>query len=361
MRALRLLAGPRARERIARDGLRAEAVAGVAAAAGGPKGLAFLPLDAWLFGDWLASAPRARLLAGASIGAWRMAAAVHPDGPAATRRLGEAYLELQRYPAAPSARLVARTCRDIVEATIGEPARFVAGAHPAHALAVVTARGRGAIAERSTRAAFARPAAANLLSRRRLGAHLQRVVFELNAREAAHAVWPDDAFSTRRVAIAPANAIDALLASGTIPLLADGVRDPTGAPPGLYWDGGLVDYHLFVDWRALDGLLLYPHFAPWLTPGWLDKALPWRRRGPRGQRHWLDDVLLVVPSPELLARLPRGRLPDRSDFHRHGLDHDGRLRDWRRAIAECEAMVEDLAGFARHPDPVRLEPLEVAR
>ncbi|MCA3181833.1 MAG: patatin-like phospholipase family protein, partial [Burkholderiales bacterium] len=128
MRALRLIAGPRARERIVRDGLRAEAVAGVAAAAGGPKGLAFLPLDAWLFGEWLASAPRARLLAGASIGAWRMAAAVHPDGPGATRRLGEAYLELQRYPAKPSPRLVAGTCRAVVEATIGDPARFVAGA-----------------------------------------------------------------------------------------------------------------------------------------------------------------------------------------------------------------------------------------
>lgn len=361
MKALRLLAGPRARARIARDGLRADAVAGVAAAAGGPKGLAFLPLDAWLFGEWLAGAPRERLLAGASIGAWRMAAAVHPDGPAATRRLGEAYLELQRYPAAPSARLVSRTCRDVVEATIGEPARFVGGAHPAHALAVVTARGRGALAERSSRAAFARPAGANLLSRRRLGAHLQRVVFELNARHTQHAVWPDDAFSTRRVAIAPANAIDALLASGTIPLLAEGVRDPHQAPPGLYWDGGLVDYHLFLRWDALDGLLLYPHFTPWLTPGWLDKALPWRRRGPHAARRWLDDVLLAVPSPALLARLPRGRLPDRSDFRRHGSDHDGRLRDWRRAIAECEAMVEDLAAFVRTPDPARLEPLEDAR
>jgi hypothetical protein len=361
MRALRLVAGPRARERIAREGLRADAVAGVAAAAGGPKGLAFLPLDAWVFGEWLASAPRERLLAGASIGAWRMAAAVHPDGPAATRRLGEAYLELQRYPVSPSARLVARTCRDVVEATLGSPARFVEGARGGHALAVVAARGRGAIAERATRAAFARPACANLLSRGRLGAHLQRVVFELAARDAHRAVWPDDAFSTRHVALAADNAVDALLASGTIPLLAEGVRDPRGAPPGLYWDGGLVDYHLFVRWRELDGLLLYPHFAPWLTPGWLDKSLPWRRRGPGGQRHWLDDALLLVPSPALLARLPRGRLPDRTDFHRHGLDHDGRIRDWRRAIAECEAMVEDLADFVRAPDPSRLEPLEGAR
>jgi hypothetical protein len=58
---------------------------------------------------------------------------------------------------------------------------------------------------------------------------------------------------------------------------------------------------------------------------------------------------------------PRGRLPDRGDSHRHGLDHDDRIRDWRRAFAECEAMVEDLAGFVRAPDPSRLEPLGRAR
>ena len=360
MSTIRLLAGPRARERIARDGLHPASVAGVAAAAGGPKGLAFLPFDAWLFGEWFAAAPpRARLLAGASIGAWRMAAAVHSDGPAATRRLGEAYLELQRYPPRPASRLVSAVCREIVEATIGDAARFVAGARPGLSLAVVTARGRGAVSRAAGRPAFARAAAANLLSRRRLGAHLQRVVFGIGDAHAA-SVWPDDAFSTRHVALDAANAVDALLASGTIPLLADPVRDPDGAPPGLYWDGGLVDYHLLLEWRALDGLLLYPHFTPWLTPGWLDKSLPWRRRGPAAHARWLDDTLLVVPSDALLARLPGGRLPERQDFHRHGADHDGRLRDWRRAIAECEAMAEDFAAFVQRPDPARLEAIGAA-
>lgn len=361
MNAIRLLAGPRARERIARDGLRADAIAGVAAAAGGPKGLAFLGLDAWLFGEWLPTATRPRLLAGASIGAWRMAAAVHPDGVAATTRLGEAYLERQRYPMKPSPRLVAAVCREVVAAMVGDARRFVDGARGDAALAVITARGRGAIAERSTRLAFARPAGANLLSRRALGAHLQRVVFGLGEVTAHAGVWPDDAFSTRHVRLDASNALDALLASGTIPLLADPVRDPAGAPTGAYFDGGLVDYHLFLHWRALDGLLLYPHFTPWLTPGWLDKALPWRRRGLAGSSHWLDDTLLVVPSAALLARLPGGRLPDRDDFHRYGPDHDGRLRDWRRAMGECKAMVEDFAAFVHRPDPARLEPLGGAR
>jgi hypothetical protein len=360
-RALRLLAGPRARARIARDGLRARDVAAVAAAAGGPKGLVFLPLDAWLFGEWLPRAPRRRLLAGASIGAWRMAAAVHADGPAATRRLGEAYLEGQRYPRAPSPALVARTCGEVVRATIGEARDFVARAHPDHELAVVAARARGPLAGRLRRAAFARAAASNLGGRARLGAHLQRVVFSLNAHPPHGAVWPDDRFDTARVPLSEGNAVDALLASGTIPLLAEPVRDPAQAPAGHYWDGGLVDYHLALRWHRLDGLLLYPHFTPWLTPGWLDKSLPWRRRGPQAHAAWLDDTLLVVPSPAWLARLPGARLPDRRDFHHWGTDHDGRIAAWRRAIAESAALRDEFAGFAERPDPSRLEPLEAGR
>ena len=40
---------------------------------------------------------------------------------------------------------------------------------------------------------------------------------------------------------------------------------------------------------------------------WLDKAMPWRRA--RGA--WLDNVVLVAPSREYLAKLPHGKLPAR--------------------------------------------------
>jgi len=372
-RSLRILAGPRARARIEREGLAAADVAALAGAAGGPKGLVFLPLDEHLFGAWLPRAPRPRLLAGASIGAWRMAAAVHPERIAAIRRLGEAYLEFQRYPLRPGPAHVAQVCARIVEHVLGDAHRFVAAADPAHSLAVITARARGPIAARTGRLAFARTAAANLVSRRRLGAHLQRTVFELGPRDPAPAAvgdlpaaqplaaprapWPADGFDTQHVRIDAGNARDALLASGTIPLLADPVRNPAGAPPGTYWDGGLIDYHLFLDWRGLDGLVLYPHFTPHLTPGWLDKGLPWRRRGLRGAAAWLDNLVLLVPSDALLARLPNRKLPDRGDFAHYGLDHDRRLRDWRRAIDECRRMVDEFEAFCARPDPLLIEPL----
>ncbi|HCN87857.1 MAG TPA: lysophospholipase, partial [Oxalobacteraceae bacterium] len=83
MNALDFRAGPKALEHIRRHGLRAQDIAVVPAAAGGPKGLILQSLDQWLFGHWLPSAPRERTLLGASIGAWRMAAACHADPVAA--------------------------------------------------------------------------------------------------------------------------------------------------------------------------------------------------------------------------------------------------------------------------------------
>lgn len=357
--SIRLLAGPAARRQIAREGLQAHQVSAIAGAAGGPKGLALLPLDEWLFGHWLPDAPRHRLLAGASIGAWRMAAAVHPDGVKATRRLGEAYLELQRYSQRPSPAEVAQVCRAVAAALLGDARALpCTSPRPLHQLAIITARARGPLAGRTDRAAFAHCAWSNLLGREQLGRHLQRVVFG-QSQQSVRTPFDtlSDGFETSQVALTAANLEDALLASGSIPLICEPVHTPAGAPEGLYWDGGLIDYHLHLPWSRLDGLVLVPHFTRHLTPGWLDKSLPWRRRGPARFKHWLDNVLIVAPSAALLARLPNGKLPDRQDFPRYGLRHDDRIRDWRRAMAECQAMVDDLVAFIQNPDVRRIERL----
>lgn len=366
--AIRLLAGPGAQEHISREGLQAQAISAIAAAAGGPKGLALLGLDEWLFGDWLRAAPRPRLLAGASIGAWRMAAAIHPESVQATRRLGEAYLELQRYSARPRPSEVAQVCRAVAAAMLAEQPTPL-GTRTGHHLAIITARARGPLAQRTDQLAFARCAWDNLRSRTRLGHSLQRVVFESatpgGLTRAADEPFPlapvftalADGFDTQGVALTQDNLEDALLASGSIPLICEPVHTPAGAPAGLYWDGGLIDYHLHLPWHRLGGLVLIPHFTPWLTPGWLDKGLPWRKRGPTALRPWLDNVLLIAPSEALLSRLPGGKLPDRQDFKRYGLQHEQRIQAWRRAMQECQAMVDDLMNFVRQPDPSRLEPL----
>jgi len=63
--ALVIRAGPRALERVRRDGLDPAMVEVIPGAAGGPKGLGIAHLDRMLFGEWLPSAPRVRHLVGA--------------------------------------------------------------------------------------------------------------------------------------------------------------------------------------------------------------------------------------------------------------------------------------------------------
>ena len=236
------------------------------------------------------------------------------------------------------------------------PASAMADLAPGARLLVITARARAPVPDRAT-AFFARAALANGLARERLAARLERVVFD-SAADQPCAVPPADAFGARRLALRADNLEDALLASGSIPRVADPVRDIAGAPAGAYWDGGLIDYHLHWDWRPLEGIVLMPHFVPHVTAGWLDKFLPWRRHGlGEAGGGWLDRLVLAVPSPALLASLPGGRLPERQDFHRYGLDHDRRLRDWRQAIAQCEAMAEDFAEAAMRPGRIAVEPL----
>ena len=83
LHALQLYAGPAARRHIAQHGLLPQHVATLPAAAGGPKGLILGPLDRFIFGQWLPQSSQPVDLVGASIGAWRMAAACLDDPAAA--------------------------------------------------------------------------------------------------------------------------------------------------------------------------------------------------------------------------------------------------------------------------------------
>lgn len=347
-------AGTAARARIARDGLSAADVGIVPAAAGGPKGLILHHLDRHVFGRWLPTEPRKRTLIGASIGAWRMAAAAHADPLAAFDRLTDAYCG-QRYSPRPPPAEVSRVCRGMVADILlsGTAGPLV---HPDHGLVILTVRGKGPLANPARRGAeFAGFALATLLNatrRSQLARFLERVAFVSAAAETGWLRRRFDAFATELVELDGANLDAALLASGTIPFVLAPVRDIPGARPGSFWDGGMIDYHLHLPYPDSQGLVFYPHFTDHMIPGWLDKMLKWRRA--RGA--WLDNVVLLSPSPEFVATLPNAKLPDRSDFKRYGTDEDGRERAWRRAIAEGERIAEDFARWREAPDPRMVRP-----
>lgn len=345
-RALRVLAGPRARQRLREQGLRAEDVRIVAGAAGGPKGLVLNPLDRFIFGSWLDGASQPLHLLGSSIGAWRMACACTRDPDAALARLAEDYLA-QRYEHAPGKppkpSHVSAVFADTLARTLVPQAGHVLS-HPNRRLHVFTSRGRGLLAKQGrvrTPLGYLGAFAANAVHRRAMGWMLERVVFS-DARDAMPIALND--YRTRRVDLTTANLAPSILASCSIPFWLDAVHAIDGAPRGAYWDGGITDYHLHLPYASLsDGLALIPHFQPSLVPGWLDKPFKSRHRASAA----LDNVVLLVPDATWVARLPRGKLPDRSDFRHHGDDHATRMHHWRTALAESERLAAEFAELAQ--------------
>jgi len=351
---LELRAGPGAAAHLRSEGISPGDVACIPAAAGGPKGLALVPLDKLLYREWLQDASPIELV-GASVGAWRMTALAQADPVAALERLQHAYVRDQNYDAKPTPDDVAQACRRLARSVLdGRTVHVRTGV----SLTIVTSHARGALAGTESKFAWGRAGLSNAISRAGLATHLERVLFTSGSTFLAP---PFDAFGSEVVALDSGNTEDALVASGTIPIVCSPVRGIAGAPPGNYWDGALVDYHLQLPYERLTRsgprrrLVLYPHFNDYVTPGWLDKHLPWRRKA---RNHpWLDDVLLIAPSPAFLATLPNGKLPDRKDFYRYGQDHASRIRDWERAISECQRFAEAALSWLQHPDPSLLKSL----
>lgn len=368
MKALTFHAGPLALAQIGAQGLRAQDIAIVPAAAGGPKGLIFQALDQWMFGEWLPGAPRERVLIGSSIGAWRMAAACQRDPAKAFARLGELYAG-QRYTSRkPSPHEIDK----VVQGLLGELVRGHEDdilSHPHHRLHLLAVRGKGGLASpahpRAELRGFATAALHNACSRAWLGRMMERVVIGDARTQAPWLRERFDAFTTHFSSLSRSNLAASLLASGTLPLIMKPVTGIADLPPGSYWDGGIIDYHLALPYsKAAAGgtdatkgdLVLYPHFTQHIVPGWLDKGFPWRRAA-RAHRHWLDNVLIVAPSDEFLRTLPRGKLPDRADFKFYGLDHDERIRNWQRAMGEGQRLRDELAEFVAKPDLSRIRPI----
>jgi predicted acylesterase/phospholipase RssA len=363
MNPLVILAGPKALAQLREYGLRPQDVAVVPAAAGGPKGLIFQKLDQWLFGCWLPSAPRERSLIGASIGAWRMAAACHADPISAFQRLGNLYTETT-YPPKPSAQYVTDSCRAVLDGVFGGQETKILN-HPHYRLHVLTVRGRGLLSvprrKISTAGGFGLAVLGNAISRSQLANHLARVVFSDTRDPVFWLKAKFDAFDTEFAALNQESLPAALLASGTLPFTMEPVSGIPGAPVGTYWDGGLIDYHLALPYSRLianpeGGLVLYPHFTRRIVPGWFDKTLPWRHAARGSTRAWLDNLILVAPSPAFLQTLPRAKLPDRKDFHYYGLDHAERIRKWKQAIGESERLRDALASFVEKPDLSLVQP-----
>jgi hypothetical protein len=334
--ALTLRAGPEALRIIRERGLRAQDVDVVPGASGGAKWLVLAGLDRFLFGEFFAGErARALHLIGSSIGAWRMAAFAQRDPVAALDRTHRAYIYDQHYSPKPSAREVTEVGLEVLDVLLGTTGiDEILGNRSKH-VHIITTEGRGLAASRRRRvllASMLAAAAGNLISRRTLSLQMRRWIFHTAGDTSPFTGL--SSFATTHVPLTRENIRAVLLATASIPLVLEGVRIP--GTPGVHWDGGVLDYHLDMSFGDGEGLVLYPHFYSHVVPGWFDKALSWRR----APVHNFRRALIIAPSPEFVAALPGGKIPDRKDFYT--MPEPERIPRWQKAVDASVQLGDEL-------------------
>ncbi|WP_281645974.1 patatin-like phospholipase family protein [Parendozoicomonas sp. Alg238-R29] len=334
-RSLVIRGGHNAAKHLAEHGFQQQHVKAMLGASGGPKWFVLSGLDKALLGETFKERTDPLHLLGSSAGCWRFTCYSTAAPVAAIHRFQEAYIA-DSYEKRPAAAEVTRHVKGILKEILGDngPAEILN--NPVFRLNLVVDQGHGPLAFQNTALQMMGLMAAsvgNAVHQKLLGALFSRVLFQHPSGGFPFGSLND--LPTRSVKLAEDNVADAVLASGSIPMVLEGVKDIAGAGKGLYLDGGVTDYHFNLPLTVDDGLVLYPHFREQPVPGWFDKGLPWRKPDAENYRR----TLIVAPSAEFVSKLPYGKIPDRKDFTK--LDTESRQKYWRIAVQESERLGDE--------------------
>ena len=348
MSALSIYAGPVAFEKLRNDGMHPDWFKVMLGASGGPKWFVLYGLDRYLFSDFFAQRRDPLYTLGSSAGAWRLSCLASADPLRAIEELARLYSG-QTYSEAPTVEEITTKMRHMLQHVLGDKGISSVVNNPVIKTHLVADRckGFGASGSKLAQTLFLGASAlCNGISRRSLSWFFERTLFT-NAVD--DSPWKDlRDLDTALAPLTETNLIDALIASGSIPFVLEGVRDIEQAKAGLYWDGGITDYHFDFPFWQQEGLVLYPHFSTRVIPGWFDKQLLWRKPEPK---HFAN-VVLLAPSEEFVASLPNEKIPDRTDFERYS--ESERLSVWQTVLdyslelgEEFQLLVETGEGLDR--------------
>ncbi len=325
MNYIRYRAGTSVLPIIRDEGLRPERIRVLAGPAGGPKWFVSVGFDrAVIKSRFLEQGPGEVILAGASAGAWRCLTMACADPLDAHERLRLAYSR-NVFTRADTPKTISAALRNNVEAFVQPHDIPIILMHPTYRLAIHTVRGRGLVGSENRKIqgiGLITAAMANMVSFRTSEIFFERVVF-YSGKDIPKFLL--NSFRGRAVRLSADNLRFAALATGSLPYFIAGVNDIPGAPPGMYRDGGIIDYQLNQDYApGVGGITLFFHYQERIIPGWFDKPLSWRTP----KKSQLQKVLQVFPGSDFVNLLPGGRLPDRNDFVTYANNPSERIRRW---------------------------------
>jgi pimeloyl-ACP methyl ester carboxylesterase len=350
--SLTFKAGAGALESVRRHGFDLSSIGTIAGASGGAKWLVLSQLDRAILRSVVPHLDNPVHLIGSSIGSWRFACYAQADPTAAIERFEKAYLE-QSYSEKPDIHEITAKSREILSIVLGDTGVAEILNSPLFRTHIMAVRSRHILAsENAVLLALGLITAAtlNAVSRSTLGWSFERALF-YDEREIPP-FFEVKGFPLQRVKLTPENLQDAIVATGSIPLVLSGVRDVAGAEAGVYRDGGVIDYHLDLPHSAHERFTLFPHFYGRIVPGWFDKKLAWRRP----QAGNVDRTILISPSDDFVAKLPNGKIPDRTDFV--NFEPAERVRIWKQCVTACVALADEFQEVIEKEQlAARLEPL----
>ena len=343
LRWIKIKVGKKAYEIIKREGLHAEQVEIVAGAAAGPKWISLYGIDHFLNQHWFKNINHSIHFIGSSSGSWRMACLAQQHSQAALDRFLDAYVN-QKYLTRPSIHEVSEAVEVIVREVLGKNGVEELLGETNKNLHILSSRAKyNYIEGRPLKISLLKTIAANFFHRKWLNRYFTRVVFHAQSGP-DQMMYKDPYFPPVAVKMNPTNMRQAMRASGTIPTV---IAPPESIPgsPGVHWDGGIIDYHIALPFKT-DKLIFFPHYHDKIKPGWFDKFLPWREAGEEVTSH----MVMIYPTPALIASLPDQKLPDMDDFETYFQRDEIRIRNWYKAAEESKKMAEEFRWVLERPN-----------
>lgn len=323
-----IFAGKKALQTIREQGFQQDIFTTLLGASGGPKWFCLYSLDKFLFGEFFNERKTELNLVGSSAGAFRSACFAQNNPVQAIQRLAKHYSETT-YSKRAKPKEITQKARELLDILFGSTGASEIIENKVFKAHFIVAKANGLVGYESKYIqglGLVNSYIRNRSKRAKLKAQYERYVFQVP--DSSFKFTDPDNIPTSFVNLTDRNIKSALLASGSIPLVMEGIPNIPDAPNGMYRDGGIIDYHFDLNVKST-GLILYPHFNSQPKAGWFDKS---SLRLPRSENY--DNVVIICPSQEFVGSLPYGKIPDRNDFTE--LDADTRIKYWKTVLSETE-------------------------
>ncbi|WP_440875403.1 patatin-like phospholipase family protein [Thalassotalea sp. PLHSN55] len=334
---IEIYAGKTALKTIQEHGFKQELFTSFLGASGGPKWFTLFGLDKYLFGDFFAQRTTPLNIVGSSAGAFRAACFAQKDPVAAIETLAKNYSETV-YSANATPQEITFKARQLLDTVFGDTGVAEIIDNPIFKAHFIVAKTKGLTSSENKLlqgAGLLTSYILNRLNRKLLSSQYHRYVYQP---QSSNLVINDPyGFDTEHVNFTENNLKDALLASGAIPMVMQGIKNIADSPKGMYRDGGIIDYHF--DFKVKNsGLVLYPHFNAKPKAGWFDKNLSRKVSADN-----YDNVVMICPTQAWIEALPYGKIPDRTDFT--SMEPAQRIKYWQQVFVETETLAQSLDDF----------------